>query len=101
MADAHYVLSLARVATAAFTAVIALLALRAYVRVRRRSVLALGLGTAILSAGYFAEGVLVELAGWELGAASALEAVVTLLAVLVLIWSLYLREPHTERTVRL
>lgn len=97
MADVHVLLSIARVATAALAANISILALRAYFRSRRRSILALSAGAGLLAAGYFAEGLLVELGNWSLHDATVLESVTTLVAVGVLVASLYLKNPPSSR----
>lgn len=92
MADTHLILSLARIATAALAGTIAILGFRAYAQTRRRNILAMASGAALLAAGYFAEGVLVEVAGWTLHQATVLESVTTLLAAALLVASLYMRD---------
>ena len=92
MADTHVILSLARIATAALAGTIAVLGFRAYAQTRRRHLRAMASGAGLLAAGYFAEGVLVEVAGWSLHHATVLESVTTLLAAALLVASLYMRE---------
>lgn len=98
MAEPHFVMSIARIATAALGAIIAGFALRAYVATRRRSLLALGGGAGLLAAGYFLEGVLVEVAGWTIADASVVESVTTLVAAATLVASLYLRDAVPRRS---
>lgn len=97
MADTHLLLSFARVATAALAGTISILGLRAYRRTRQRSIFALSVGAGILAAGYFAEGALVELVGWSVHDATVLESITTLIAVAILVASLYLRDPRDGR----
>lgn len=97
MTDLHVLLSLARLATAALAGTIAVLGLRAYVRARRRSLAALAAGAGLLALGYLAEGVLVEVGGWSVASATVLESVVTLVAVAILVASLYLRDARRGR----
>lgn len=92
MSESTLLLSLARVMTAGLAAIITLLAARAYRASRRRSLLALAAGAALLAAGYLVEGLLVEWAGWSIARATVLESVTTLVAVAALVASLYLRE---------
>jgi hypothetical protein len=92
MVDSHLVLSLARLATAALAATISVFAARAYLNARRPSILTLAAGAGLLAAGYLAEGLLVEIAGWTLGDATALESIVTLLSIGILVASLYVKE---------
>lgn len=92
MADAHLIISLSRIATAALAGAICVFAGRAYLGTRRRSILALSLGAGLLALGYFAEGLLVELGGWSLHDATILESVTTLAAASTLVASLYLRD---------
>lgn len=98
MPDLHLVLSVARIATAGLAALIAVIGLRAYRRSKRRSMLALVVGAVLLASGYLAEGLLVEVMGWSIADASALEAMTTLLAVASLVGSLYLKDA-TRSTV--
>lgn len=97
MVDAHLVLSFARIMTAALAGTIGLLAARAYVRSRRRSLLTLSIGASLLAAGHLAAGVLVEVGRWSVHDASVLESIVTLAAVVVLVASLYLKEKRSGR----
>ncbi len=92
MDEAHFVLSLARIATAGLAGIIFLIGLRAYLYTRQRSILALTSGAGLLAAGYLAEGLLVEFAGWSVGNATVLESVTTLIAAAVLVASLFLRD---------
>lgn len=98
MADLHLVLSVARVATAALASIIGALAARAYLRTKQRSILALSVGACLLAFGYLAEGALVELGGWSVNDASALESVTTLAAVAILVASLYLKDARVAPT---
>ena len=91
MVDTHLILSFARIATAALAGTIAVLGFRAYARTRRRNMLAMACGAGLLAAGYFAEGMLVEVAGWSIHDATVLESVVTLVAAALLVASLYVR----------
>lgn len=97
MTETHIVLSLARLATALLAATIAIVGAKAYLRTRRRSLLTLALGAGLLAAGYFAEGALVEVAGWSLADATVLESVTTLVAAAMLVTSLYLKEVRPAR----
>ena len=92
MTEAHVILSLARIATAVLAGTIGILGMRAYAVTRRRSILALSIGASLLAAGYLAEGLLVEAAGWSVHDATVLESVTTLVAAAVLVASLYLKE---------
>lgn len=92
MPDPHVILILARIATAGLAAVISVLGLKAYLRTRQRSILALSAGAGLLAAGYFAEGALVEAAGWSIAQATVLESVTTLVAAATLVASLYLKD---------
>lgn len=100
MADTPLLLSLARIATAALAGALGALALRAHRHTRRRDLLALGVGASLLAAGYLAEGILVEAAGWSLADATALESVNTLVALTILVASLYVRDARIARLAR-
>lgn len=97
MVDTHLILSTARVATAALAGTISLVAARVYVGGRQRSILILAAGTGLLAAGYFVEGLLVELAGWSVADATVLEAVTTLVAAATLVASIYVRDSRPAR----
>lgn len=97
MADTHLLLSFARIATGALAGTIGILAARAYLRTRRRNVLGLALGAGLLAAGYFAEGVLVEIVGWSIHEATVVESVSTLAAAAILVASLYVKDERAAR----
>ncbi len=86
-------LGVVRTMTAAVGATIFAYGLRAYARTRRRSVLLFSTGMGIASAGYLLEGVLVNFAGWSLGAASGVEAAFTLVAFSLLATGMWVRDP--------
>lgn len=92
MADAHLLLSFARLMTAALAGTIAVLGFRAYARTRRRTMLMMASGAALLAAGYFVEGLLVELARWSIEDATVLESVFTLIASALLVASVFLTD---------
>jgi hypothetical protein len=98
MPDMHLVLSLTRVATAALASTIGILGLRAYLRTHQHSLLALASGAGLLAAGYFAEGLLVEFGGWSVSDATVLESATTLLAITLLVASLYLKDARHAAT---
>lgn len=89
----HTLLVGARLASASLAAIVAFFAIRAYLGLRRRNLLLLSAGAATLAAGYFLEGVLVESGTLSLHAATVLEAGFTLGALMMLVASLYVREP--------
>lgn len=101
MVDAHVLLSLARILTAALAGTLALRAARTYLRLGQRSILALGMGAGLLAAGYLAEGLLVEIAGWSISDATVLESLTTLAGSALLVASLYLKEARATRTRRI
>lgn len=94
----HTILSVARLASALLGTLLFVAALRAYTTTRRRSMLALATGAGVLTAGYLLAGSLVEFLGWAVQDATMLESVFTLVAISLLVASLYLRDSHTVRT---
>lgn len=94
MSEASIALSLSRLATAALAGTIGIFAARAYLKLRRRSLLMLALGATILAAGYLVEGLLVEVGGWAIADATVVESVTTLVAATILVGSLYLRDTY-------
>lgn len=95
--ESHLVLSLARIATAALAGIMALVAVRAYFMFRRRSLLVLATGATAFAGGHLAAGIIVEILGWDLQLANTIEAVVTLIAVILLVASIYVRDPTRVR----
>lgn len=89
----HVLLSGARLASASLAAIVAFFAIRAYFSHRRRDLLLLSVAAATLAAGYLLEGVLVESGTLSLHDANVLEAAFTLGALMLLVASLYVREP--------
>lgn len=98
MVDAHVALSLARIATAALTGTLSLLAARAFLRTGQRNLLALSLGSGLLAVGYLAEGLLVEVVGWSVHDATVLESMSTLAAAAILVASLYVKDARATRS---
>lgn len=95
----HFLVSAMRILTAVLTGVIAVAAGRAFLATRRRSIFALAAGAALLSVGYLVEGLLVELAQWDLLRATAIESASTLVAMVMLVASLYLRDARRASAV--
>lgn len=88
----HTLLSVARLASALLGMLLFATATKAYVSKRRRSLLALAAGAGTLTAGYLLAGGLVELFGWSVQEATMIESIFTLLAITLLVASLYLRD---------
>lgn len=93
----HLLLTSARLASASLAAVVGVVALRAYLGGRRRSILRVALAALMLAFGYFIEGVLVETEVLSLHSANAFEAATTLVALILLVSSLYVRDPIPTR----
>lgn len=93
MWEAHTLLSVARLSSALLAALLFIAALGAYRRTRRRSLLALAAGAGVLGLGFLIAGSLVEGMGWTVSDATMIESLFTLVAVTMLVASLYLREP--------
>jgi len=90
--DPLLALGLIRGATALLGAVIVAFALKAYWRARRRGLLYFTLGVGTVTVGFAIEGVAFELLGLPLATVSAIEAVFTLVAFGLLVFSLFARE---------
>lgn len=82
-------LSVLKLLTVALGFVIVYLGLRAYRGSRRRPLLWLTVGMAIMTLGAISEGVAYQGLDWTLGQSHLFEAVVTLIAFAVLVYSLY------------
>lgn len=81
-----------RTVTALLGAVIVAFALKAYRRSRRRTLLFFTSGVGVVTVGFALEGLAFQLLGFPLELVSALEAVFTLVAFGLLVFSLFARE---------
>lgn len=93
-------LGIVRAVTALVGAAILVVGVRAYWTTGRRSLLLFAAGMGLASAGYFLEGVLVEVAGWSLPRATLLESVFSLAAFSLLAASVWFRDSARPRRPR-
>lgn len=83
------ILSATKFLTVALGFLVVYLAFKAYGRSKRRSILWLGIGMAIMTAGAISEAAAYQGLGWSLDQSHIFEAIVTLLAFGGLVYSLY------------